>query len=95
MKKDSRIEIRIDEEEKIKLIKKCKFLNISISDYTRALYVHGEVRILSSQTERDLHGLAINVNQISKKFNGGSITNNQLLDELQEIIRSLKKLKLP
>lgn len=95
MKKDSNIIIRIDSKEKIKLLEKCKFLNISISDYTRALYVHGEVRILSSQTERDLHGLAINVNQISKKFNGGSITNNQLLEELKDIINSLKKLKLP
>lgn len=87
----SRIEIRIRENEKEEVIKKCKKLGMSISEYTRELYINGEIRIVPVQVEKDIRGLSINVNQIAKRMNSGVLTPNSAISELESLIIQLKK----
>lgn len=87
----SRIEIRIRQNEKEEVIKKCKKLGMNISEYTRELYINGEIRIVPVQVEKDIRGLSINVNQIAKRMNSGVLTPNGAISELESLIIQLKK----
>lgn len=91
-KKRSRIEIRIDEEEKKNILKKCENININISDYTRHLYKYGEIRIVPEQLTKDIRGMAVNINQIAKRVNSGVISQNDTISELQIILLKLQNL---
>lgn len=91
MSKKSLIQIRIESEEKGILEKKLKVLNMSISDYTRFLYKHGEILLVPEQVQKDIRGLSINVNQIARRLNGGSVTHEQVILELQELVLEYKK----
>jgi predicted RNA-binding protein with PIN domain len=91
-RKRSRIEIRIDEEEKKNILKKCEHININISDYTRHLYKYGEIRIVPEQLTKDIRGMAVNINQIAKRVNSGLISQNDTISELQIILLKLQNL---
>ena len=89
--KKSRIEIRIDAEEKKKILKKAEKSGLNISEYTRQLYNHGEVIIVSDQTKRDVRGMAINLNQIAKRINSGAISSENVISELKKLLEELNK----
>jgi predicted DNA binding CopG/RHH family protein len=89
--KKSRIEIRIDSLEKEKALKKAKKAGLNISEYTRQLYEYGEVVVVSDQTKRDVRGMAINLNQIAKRINSGSISSSTVIYELQQILEEINK----
>lgn len=91
-KKRSRIEIRIDEQDKENILKKCEKIKISISDYTRHLYKYGEIRIVPEQLTKDIRGMAVNINQIAKRVNSGVISQNDTISELQIILLKLQNL---
>lgn len=77
MENDTHIQIRISREEKAKLVKRAKKLNMSLSEFTRLLYEFGEIKVVPHQTVMDIRGMAININQIARKLNGGSVTFGQ------------------
>ncbi|MCD0480354.1 MobC family plasmid mobilization relaxosome protein [Chryseobacterium sp. LC2016-29] len=91
MSKKSLIQIRIESEEKDILEKKLKILNMSISDYTRFLYKHGEILLVPEQVQKDIRGLSININQIARRLNGGSVTQEKVILELQDLVLEYKK----
>lgn len=88
--KFSRIEIRIDEKEKVEVFEKCKKLKMNISEYTRELYKHGEIRNVPEQFQKDIRGMAINLNQIAKKINTGTISQSGAITELEKLLIDLK-----
>lgn len=89
--KKGRIEIRIDNLDKEKALKKAKKAGLNISEYTRQLYEYGEVVVVSDQTKRDVRGMAVNLNQIAKRINSGSISSNSVISELQQLLEELNK----
>ena len=88
--KRSRIELRIDEKQKQEVLQKCKEININISEYTRQLYKYGEIRIVPEQLTRDIRGMAVNLNQIAKRINSGTSSENSVISELQSLLSQLQ-----
>lgn len=94
MSKKANIIIRIDVDEKERLIKKSKSIGIPLSDYIRQLCIFGDVRNIPPSAIVDIRRIGINVNQIAKRVNGGSITKDKVITDLQEIILDLEKLNI-
>lgn len=94
MTKETIIKFRIEKNEKERLEKKAKSIGISLSDYLRQLCVFGDVRKIPDSAIIDIRRIGINVNQIAKRVNGGSITKDKVIADLQEIISDLEKLNI-
>ena len=94
MSEKSNIIIRIDSDEKERLVKKAKSIGIPLSEYIRQICIFGDVRNIPDSAIVDLRRIGINVNQIAKKVNGGSVTKDKVVTDLQEVILQLEKLNI-
>lgn len=94
MTKETIIKFRVEKSEKERLEKKAKAIGISLSDYLRQLCIFGDVRNIPTSAIVDIRRIGINVNQIAKRVNGGSVTKDKVITDLQEIILDLEKLNI-
>ncbi|WP_159479694.1 plasmid mobilization protein [Chryseobacterium sp. 18068] len=94
MSKKSNIIIRIDSDEKDRIVKKANHIGLSLSEYLRQLCIYGDAKVVPESVIVDLRRIGINMNQITKRVNGGSISKDKLFEELDIIITELKKINL-
>lgn len=92
--KNNTIILRVSKDEKELISKKANYIGITISEYIRQLFIYGDVKNVPEDVVVDLRRIGINVNQIAKRVNGGSIGSNELLIELEKLISELKKINL-
>ena len=94
MNKETYIQIRIDKTEKERILKKANYIGLTLSEYLRQLCIYGDVRNTPESVAIDLRKIGININQITRRLNGGSATKDQVLIELQILLEELKRINL-
>ena len=89
-KKDEFFKFRITENEK-KLIKERSIKSgKNLSEFSRFMLLNGEVISITLEEKRILAGLANNINQLVKLFHQKNKEPDNLIEELQTILKHLK-----
>jgi hypothetical protein len=89
-KKDEFFKFRITENEK-KLIKERSIKSgKNLSEFSRFMLLNGEVISITMEERRVLAGLANNINQLVKLFHQKNKEPENLIEELQTILKHLK-----
>ena len=89
-KKDEFLKFRITENEK-KLIKERSIKSgKNLSEFSRFMLLNGEVISITLEEKRILAGLANNINQLVKLFHQKNKEPDNLIEELQTILKHLK-----
>lgn len=90
MKKTENILIRLTESEKNEIKKKAEESKMTLSEYARKMLINGKVISISAEEKRTISGVAINFNQMIRKFNSLNIKPLGLEQQLEELIKELK-----
>lgn len=88
------IKIRVTPEEKEKIANNAQMVNMSVSQYLLTLVTRKRMIVLSEVTQlvADIHGAAVNLNQIARVANSQKFVNKNNVDEIKRLSEELKKL---
>jgi uncharacterized protein (DUF1778 family) len=89
-KKDEFLKFRITEKEKELIKERARKSGKNLSEFSRFMLVNGEVISITLEEKRILGGLANNINQLVKLFHKKNKEPNNLIEELQIILKHLK-----
>ena len=98
LRKGKQISIRFSEAEYAKITELTKRQNTTVTDYLRDRSVHGKVettlQIIADPEEvkkaaRELNGILINLQQISKSYNTGGTYSQAMQDAIRGAINSV------
>lgn len=92
--KSENILIRVTPEEKEKIANNAQMVNMSVSQYLLTLVTRKRMIVLSEVTQlvADIHGAAVNLNQIARVANSQKFVNKNNVDEIKRLSEELKKL---
>lgn len=88
------IKIRVTPEEKEKIANNAQMVNMSVSQYLLTLVTRKRMIVLSEVTQlvADIHGAAVNLNQIARVANSQKFVNKNNVDDIKRLSEELKKL---
>ena len=83
--KSENILIRVTPEEKEKIVNNAQMVNMSVSQYLLTLVTRKRMIVLSEVTQlvADIHGAAVNLNQIARVANSQKFVNKDNVDEIK------------
>ncbi|MEE1282863.1 MAG: plasmid mobilization relaxosome protein MobC [Acutalibacteraceae bacterium] len=88
------IKIRVTPEEKEKIANNAQMVNMSVSQYLLTLVSRKRMIVFTEVTQlvADIHGAAVNLNQIARVANSQKFVNKNNVDEIKRLSEELKKL---
>ena len=90
IKKDEFLKFRINENEKQLIKERSENSGKNVSEFARFMLVNGEVISITIEEKRILAGLANNINQLVKLFHQKNKEPDNLITELQTVLKHLK-----
>ena len=90
IKKDEFLKFRINENEKQLIKERSEKSGKNVSEFARFMLVNGEVISITLEEKRILAGLANNINQLVKLFHQKNKEPDNLITELQTVLKQLK-----
>lgn len=88
--KKARFEVRISEEEKIKIENRAKEANMKTSRFARTMLLEGSVIVLTPEEKRNITGIGNNFNQLLRRVNSGMVPQD-VVEDLRQLLKDLKK----
>jgi uncharacterized protein (DUF1778 family) len=88
------IKFRVTPEEKEKIANNAQMVNMSVSQYLLTLVSRKRMIVFTEVTQlvADIHGAAVNLNQIARVANSQKFVNKDNVNEIKRLSEELKKL---